>query len=117
MDTRTKSFTGKGKAFFERGDPAGGGPARSGWDLSGGCDEEGPPGGILNALSPEEVWRWRIWHSRYLHPLRRAGCGLHGDLCLDFRQHPCSLSHYQRSEEHTSEIQTRLQLVCRLPLG
>src|SRR5699024_11973021 len=35
---------------------------------------------------------------------------------MDFRQHPELLKDLMRSEEHTSELQSRFDLVCRLLL-
>src|SRR2546429_1649522 len=46
-------------------------------------------------------------------PRRRSSCGSPGDHALPSRAHPLPWS---RSEEHTSELQSRLHLVCRLLL-
>src|SRR2546429_3468753 len=73
---------------------------------------------FLRALGPEP------WKAAYVQPSRRPKDGRYGD-------NPNRLQHYyqfqvvlkpapdnilERSEEHTSELQSRLHLVCRLLL-
>src|SRR2546422_7026847 len=48
--------------------------------------------------SPLRLFPWQIWHETRAQPLPRAA------------------PNQKRSEEHTSELQSRLHLVCRLLL-
>src|SRR5947209_12537007 len=51
-----------------------------------------------------------------------TGCAAHGGVEIQkgittrLWRHDCSLARWQRSEEHTSELQSRQYLVCRLLL-
>src|SRR5699024_11989496 len=56
---------------------------------------------LLRTLGPEP------WNVAYVEPSRRPDDGRYGE-------NPNRL--YQRSEEHTSELQSRFDLVCRLLL-
>src|SRR2546429_4043115 len=64
--------------------------------------------------------RKRHLHSPAGFPGRRRSPGLaHRQTAPgleDGRFHPASAEHERRSEEHTSELQSRLHLVCRLLL-
>src|SRR2546422_6061264 len=55
-----------------------------------------------------------LFRSRGDQPERRRRGRRRGD--RDPRAETCAARHHQRSEEHTSELQSRLHLVCRLLL-
>src|SRR3712207_9017512 len=60
-----------------------------------------------SVLTPAEVLRFPALEGRWSHGTR---CG------RDVVVPPRSYSHWSRSEEHTSELQSRQYLVCRLLL-
>src|SRR5439155_14843556 len=75
------------------------------------------------AVSGERWPRWRAsgWRDltvapRFTAPLtrKRAGSGRYIDLTLALDLPWAETARYNRSEEHTSELQSRGQLVCRL---
>src|SRR5437868_13144523 len=56
--------------------------------------------------SPAAWWRWAEW------------CTCNGENCVSWSANGSQFSplHVHRSEEHTSELQSRFDLVCRLLL-
>src|SRR5690606_41847135 len=63
------------------------------------------------------VWytAWQHWHTRTSYTVRLRGpAGLAAP--VDKRSHRCQVGSQKRSEEHTSELQSRENLVCRLAL-
>src|SRR2546422_4896938 len=61
-------------------------------------------------LSPVELTRAVLERIERLNPVVNAFCTVTADLALDAARAA------ERSEEHTSELQSRLHLVCRLLL-
>src|SRR5437879_10325365 len=49
-------------------------------------------------------------------PKPRQGYRIFGDVCRALIEGPCSTTEHERSEEHTSELQSPMYLVCRLLL-
>src|SRR5690606_40367460 len=86
-------------------------PTRRSSDLEGGAQHQPPPGGGLRAaLMRRPVLRG--WLLACLLPAWAAPA-VAGDADTIYR---CTAANGQRSEEHTSELQSRENLVCRLLL-
>src|SRR5260221_541345 len=71
--------------------------------------------------SPWRVRNWIFFSLGHLSlqkkgPLAHGEMGLSGNLRLSTLSHPPSMSLRLRSEEHTSELQSHSDLVCRLLL-
>src|SRR2546422_10476847 len=81
-----------------------------------GSNTRTPPGFRNYSMPRDRVWRWR---PSELRPLRDSG---HPLQIAEYRKtvpeaedrEKFFSSSFRRSEEHTSELQSRLHLVCRL---
>src|SRR2546429_5558118 len=62
------------------------------------------------------LFRSAISKKSFLSPLAGKDAGLSQTMAADFSTLPGRLRSSARSEEHTSELQSRLHLVCRLLL-
>src|SRR2546429_6551787 len=68
---------------------------------------------VLNGINPFSVWG--VWLTGTGISITHGTPRGHRHRCYDWRI-LALLADYRRSEEHTSELQSRLHLVCRLLL-